>query len=271
MNQEEELYALLQKMIRRYTSGDSTSVTYAKGQQLMGAILYCIREYEMGSKDLVKGRMSLEDAYDAGYQMLIEKVVRTREVYQEIQEEYRDFGLICYRETVQEGLPAYFTHYDARYYPQEHILTLDYLPLIDATQAGKVSGAETIYRYVQYLRLEQNLLREYTVEQVREILEDRYVDYTERIINLAGEVMRAILLERWRSIEIAEGMMDKLSEEGKREGLKESQVRDKIKTRLQLELKTYLQERWSGVELEYMIQYYTPVVGDVSVEISNPF
>ena len=56
----EELVPIVGKLAQRYTAGESTSVTYEKAEQLMGAVLYCIREaayakrengsYETGSE-----------------------------------------------------------------------------------------------------------------------------------------------------------------------------------------------------------------------------
>lgn len=40
----EELVPIVGKLAQRYTAGESTSVTYEKAEQLMGAVLYCIRE-----------------------------------------------------------------------------------------------------------------------------------------------------------------------------------------------------------------------------------
>lgn len=40
----EELLPVVGKLAEKYTSFESTSVTYEKAEQLMGAVLYCIRE-----------------------------------------------------------------------------------------------------------------------------------------------------------------------------------------------------------------------------------
>ena len=40
----EELVPIVAKLAKRYTSGESTSITYEKAQQLMEAVLYSINE-----------------------------------------------------------------------------------------------------------------------------------------------------------------------------------------------------------------------------------
>ena len=42
----EELFPLFSRLAARYAGYESTSLPYEKAQQLMGSILYCIREYE---------------------------------------------------------------------------------------------------------------------------------------------------------------------------------------------------------------------------------
>ena len=45
-NRMEELLPIVAKLSEKYTGGDSTSVTYETAQELMEAVLYCVREYE---------------------------------------------------------------------------------------------------------------------------------------------------------------------------------------------------------------------------------
>lgn len=40
----EELVPIVGKLAEKYTSHESTSITYEKAEQLMGAVLYCIHE-----------------------------------------------------------------------------------------------------------------------------------------------------------------------------------------------------------------------------------
>ena len=47
MNYEmEELLPVVGRLAEKYTSFENTSMTYEKAEQLMGAVLYCIREME---------------------------------------------------------------------------------------------------------------------------------------------------------------------------------------------------------------------------------
>ena len=46
----EELIPIVAKLAEKYTAKESTSITYEKAQQLMGAVIYCICEYEAAQK-----------------------------------------------------------------------------------------------------------------------------------------------------------------------------------------------------------------------------
>jgi hypothetical protein len=41
---QEELMPVVAKLAARYTSNESTSISYDKARQLMGAVIYCIKE-----------------------------------------------------------------------------------------------------------------------------------------------------------------------------------------------------------------------------------
>ena len=64
----EELVPIVGRLARKYTSGDSTSISYEKAEQLMGAVLYCIREAGAQRKWAVADRENLtaETAYLTG-------------------------------------------------------------------------------------------------------------------------------------------------------------------------------------------------------------
>ena len=46
----EEMIPIVAKLTEQYTGHESTSVTYETANQLMGAVIYCIREYETASE-----------------------------------------------------------------------------------------------------------------------------------------------------------------------------------------------------------------------------
>lgn len=73
----EELIPVVGKLAEKYTSGESTSITYETAEQLMGAVLYCIQELEeSGYNSLILNgeMMTAQKAYEIGALYVEEKV-----------------------------------------------------------------------------------------------------------------------------------------------------------------------------------------------------
>lgn len=198
----EEIFPIVQKITEKYTGKASTSVTYEKAQQLMGAIIYCIQEYETSltevdithnadvEKAVIKTAIksetiTAEAAYQAGYQCVLDKAWRAKERYDNILTIFDSYGNICCYDTIIKGMPEFFLHYDAKFSPQDHILTLDY-PLIGDVQG--LQGIDLIYYYLESIWLEQKLLSLFPKTTVLECLRDYHADYKNLIINI-GEVV----------------------------------------------------------------------------------
>ena len=82
-NQMENLIPLVAKLADRYTSMDSSSVSYETARMLMEAVIYCIREWEGQGGDLPaagdgKTGIDWEPAYLAGYERVLERSVRQK-------------------------------------------------------------------------------------------------------------------------------------------------------------------------------------------------
>ena len=100
--QMEELLPLVTALTEKFTSKESSSVTYETAQMLMEAVLFCIQEYEeeSGESLLAKGLLGAEEAYRLGYERVVHKVILAREVYDSIIEDFRDYGCVNYRNTI---------------------------------------------------------------------------------------------------------------------------------------------------------------------------
>lgn len=63
----EELAPVTLKLIKKYTGDHSSSVTYEKAEQLMGAVIYCINELSLDDNGALVSPVKLSacDAYEA--------------------------------------------------------------------------------------------------------------------------------------------------------------------------------------------------------------
>ena len=193
----EELLVLVKELTDLYTGKASTSVTYETAQQLMEAVLYCIRENEAGGADNAEDEFNMtrkyptaREAYDMGYELVLQKVRKASELYAEIAMDFKDYGSIAYGDTVVKGMPHFFKRYDPRLKPQDHILTLDYMVL---KNLNKLQGVDLVYEYLRCIRLEQLFLSRRPEDFVREVLIDHEPDYEELFINVCGVLVRKML------------------------------------------------------------------------------
>lgn len=204
----EELLPVVKYLTEKYTSKESTSITYEKAQQLMGAVLYCIEEREkhlQGGDDASEqtqivesgAKKSAMEAYKEGLQLVMDKVREAKSIYEEIMANFDSYESRCCYDTVARGIPAFFVHYDARFSPQNHLLTLDYPLLVN--MPNELCGVDLICSYLKVIRLEQRFLQAFPRTYVIEAQKAYHKGYKELFLNLSSVVMRYIvgkMLER---------------------------------------------------------------------------
>lgn len=196
----EEIMPIVAKLTERYTAGDSTSVTYEKAEQLMGAVLYCIREAKYAEKDeedrgeghtgtrdfttRSKG-MSAQQAYETGLACVEKKVKAALALYNDMQTQFDSYGNRCLYDTFVKGIPEFFKWYDMRFAPQDTILTLDYPVLKDLSA---YTGIDRIYEYLICIQKEQEFLRAFPRNDVIDALERYNPAHEDMIDNVCGAV-----------------------------------------------------------------------------------
>ena len=189
----EELLPIVAELSKKYTSNESTSISYEKANELMEAVLYCIRELEE-EKDYIEGEefhLSARQAYEEGYRRLVEKVLVVKERYHSILPMFDSYGNKAYYDTVIKGIPQFFLYYDSRYRPFDHLLTLDY-PLL-CTKVYEQCGIDAIQTYIDGVHAEQIFLSGLPKEYVTEVLKAYHIEYDELLLNISSVVMRNMI------------------------------------------------------------------------------
>lgn len=191
----EELLPVVSKLAQKYAGWESTSITYERAQILMEAVLYCLEEYQNQPSDApVCGKLSVEEQYAIGAALVLEKTGRIREIFNELSGSFQDYGVKCLRDTVRRGIPEFLKWYDAKFRPQETLITLDYPVLVDL---GSRRGADAVYHYLRAVSAEQRFLGQFDCSYVRAVLEKYdplYGDIYENIceilfLNAVGHVV----------------------------------------------------------------------------------
>ncbi len=188
---EEELLQLLDQIIKKSVSYESTSVTYDRAQELMDGILYHLEECSQEEGALQGENTPIEVLYQQGKELTKEKVYRAKALCQKITEVFQDYGVANYRDAIMKGMPAFFVRYDPIYMPQNHLLTLDYPVLFPRSEQR---GVDLILDYLECIRAEQNFLKHFPENAVIQVLEETGKNYRQDYFdNIASRVLRQAL------------------------------------------------------------------------------
>ena len=182
----EDLLPVVAQLAEQYTGYESTSVSYERAESLMGAVIYCINEYEASQKyDISVTNLSAKEVYKAGSRLVQKKAEDLMHDYEVLMHDFCDYGNHALSDTIRKGIPAFLKHYDVKYAPQNTILTLDY-PILEDLHL--YSGIDRIYQYVKDIALEQRFLKCYDSMYVIEMLNAYSGDYAEMIENIPSIV-----------------------------------------------------------------------------------
>lgn len=261
----EELMPVVGKIVRDYSGGESTSVTYETAEQLMEAVLYCIQkaEREAGDGLCLPEDMTAEKMYETGAACVKEKTRRALELYHQILAGFRSYGNLCLEETFVKGIPEFFKWYDIKFNPQDTILTLDYPVLKDLSE---YTGIDKIYAFLICIRLEQDFLKLFPEWYVKDVLERYDPDHKEMVDNLCEILLlcmsgHALAGKGWNETEFTE--RDYLRIKGVLAGERAQEAEGRIKE----VFKKFIQEHCeSGGELA---EYLSCAVDSVLVRIKN--
>lgn len=184
MNYEmEELLPLVAELSEKYTSFESTSITYEEASQLMEAVIYCIQEPDAGHEGIVAAsqKLPVHQAYELGLQAVILKVKLALDKYNQMLPAFCCYKNRCLHDTFINAIPEFFKRYDVRFCPQDTILTLDY-PVLSLSP--ELCGIDKIYAYINCIYLEQVFLGQFSEKIVTDILYRHHRQYPDLVENI---------------------------------------------------------------------------------------
>lgn len=267
MNYEmEDLIPIVAQLTEKYTSKESSSIRYETAVQLMEAVQYCIQEYEsFGNQNalLLDQNVSPAKAYERGYQIVLDKVRKAKKCYEQIIMDFHSFGVQCLEDTIIKGMPSFFITYDAKFEPQNQILTLDYPILYDISN---VRGIDAIEKYLECIALEQTFLRQLPESYIRNILDAYHNDTPYLFINISSIVMRNILgnilvSKRLERIDFTKEEYDKI------EDIVKLNTNDKLHEIFGQILKVLITQQYNGSHELYL--YLSKDLEDMVTEVKN--
>ncbi|WP_243454591.1 DUF6179 domain-containing protein [Desulfosporosinus fructosivorans] len=190
---------LLAKQTERYTGGESSSVKVEKAQGIMQSIFYCIGIYLKSFPDTdisiaTLKHKPLSDLFRQGKQLVRLQLDSARQLLSAIQNDSIITDNCAYNDTIQNGLPIFFSAYDVDFAAHDTPASIDY-PL--SNDRMDLVGIEYIYCYLQKLSLENQFCRHFTSPAIHCLLrgyDDHYQDLLINIFelvltNLVGSVL----------------------------------------------------------------------------------
>lgn len=170
----EQIMPIVANLADKYTSKESSSVSYEVATMLTEAVVYTVEECfdepgtEANGRGLLVQNQETGDMalfYERGKDIICRKVYEAKDLYEKIIENFQDYGCVNYRDTILKGLPAFFTKYDYKFQPQNHILSLDYPSLI---QNEDLTGIDLILQYLKGIYIEAEFLSKFSPMAVRQ-------------------------------------------------------------------------------------------------------
>lgn len=249
---------ILKSLIRKYTKGESTSVTVEKAEKLIIGIWYTIDAY-MNSLDNVELALKVlkeEDMsyiYEQGKIVLENDLVYTENLYEKVLKNQIYTDLIAYKDTIS-GIANFFKFYDLEFEPDENAADIDY-PL--AFDDWNVTGVYYIKNYLWNLYVENEICSKFNNNNIEKILKsygDIYkIDYRDLLINVfemtINNAVFSILCNN-SSLEISKKDFEKLNNNLKK--INKEEVNTLISLTINKIIKDYDLEEY---EINYLKRY----------------
>lgn len=266
----EDLIPVVAVLSDRYTSMDSSSVTYETARMLMGAVVYCLREWKSQEGDLPAAktegvRMDFQPMYQLGYERVLEKVRRAKAVYEELMADFEDYGCQNYGDTILKGMPEFFANYEPKFCPQDHLLTLDY-PVLSVL--GNRCGVDRILDYLLGVQMEVGFMKRFNKDRVVNVLRGIQPDYRALYLdNLCAPVlMRAVgcAIAGKSVLELELDGADYEMIDAQFRGDEKGVVEEKLRRVIEALAAALPEEEFSGA-----VQYFGGVARDYAVRLLN--
>lgn len=261
----EELVPIVGKLAEKYTSHESTSITYEKAEQLMGAVLYCIHELweSSGNAPSLNKKLSAQRAYEMGAAYVRDKTGKALDLYNRILPEFCHYENKCLYDTFVKGIPEFFKWYDVQFEPQNTILTLDYPLLKDISE---YTGIDKIFEFIKAIGLEQKFLKLFPAGYVINILSKNNRNWQESMDNICEIVFihvigHIILGKSLTVIELEEddySYMQKIFKQATLEDIKKQ-----LTTALEIFIKNYYEND------RELLNYLSGAISGIVVRLKN--
>lgn len=169
---EWQLMSILENLIRRYTQGESSSVTSETAVSLLSSILYAVDAYLIHFNDPKKAIDELkngkvENAYNQGIDLIRDCFVETKQLYKEINNDKLDVAVEAYNLTIAESIPVFLKKYGIIFEAHNTMASIDYPLAIDDMS---IQGVYYLKQYLTHLKMETKFCLLFNQDDLNQIL-----------------------------------------------------------------------------------------------------
>lgn len=186
-----ELQKLIEEQVRKYTSGESSSVRIEIAENLLGSIYYCLGislkcEQGVESKLALLKNCSIKILFTEGIDCIKIMVKEAKAAFLDVKTKRLQVHNYAYEDTIVNGLEIFFAEYDPRFKAHDTPCDIDY-PL--SHDIMNYSGIEYMYRYLDCLMIENKFCGYFSNDAIEAILCGYSKYYQEDLINIYEVVL----------------------------------------------------------------------------------
>ncbi|MBR0597088.1 DUF6179 domain-containing protein [Sinanaerobacter chloroacetimidivorans] len=181
-----QIIRLMAVRAERYTNGESSSVTVETGQSLHQTIFYTLGFYFKSLPNIetcieMLKKESVSDLYQKGLTLLEQQFHYGKCLLESVNAARLTTDLMAYNDTLDQGLPPFFSCYDFDFAAQENPGSVDYPLALDKTE---LTGIEYMNHYLETLLLENQFCIRFSNENIHHLLRGYDPHYQELLINI---------------------------------------------------------------------------------------
>lgn len=169
---QRRLMSILENLIRRYTQGESSSVTSETAVSILSSVLYAVDAYLLHFNDPEKAidvlkKGNVKNVYDQGIDLIRHCFEETKQLYKEINNNKLDVAVEAYNITIDESIPVFLKKYGIIFDAHNTMASIDYPLAIDDMS---IQGVYYLKQYVTHLKMENQFCLLFNKDDLQQIL-----------------------------------------------------------------------------------------------------
>lgn len=158
---QSRLMLLLQNLIKRYTQGESSSVTVETAESIFTSMLYAVDAYfhslESPEEAMTYLKMAeITSLYEQGVETVSRCFEETKRLYGIIRKNKLDVSVDAYNMTIDESVPVFMKKYEILFEAHNTMASIDYPLAIDDM---RLQGVFYMKQYLERLHIETEFIQ----------------------------------------------------------------------------------------------------------------